>query len=378
MTAVLTRHDLRRADGRRLFIYGELRGQLPADDAAPAGRAQLHQRYEALTDTWVAVSPSRNVRPSDSTGPDGATRAACPLCPGGPEIPFGYDAAVFENRFPTFVEDPPQVADHPFVAPSQGRCEVVLYTSRHEGSLGTLSATELARVIAMWRDRSSELWSDARHRYVMAFENRGEAVGATLTHPHGQIYAFDRMPPVIAQRTAALERHRAATGECLTCSVVAGDLRGGERLLRDESGFVSAVPFAARWPYEIHVRARRHGAGRLVDLDDEELLALAGGLRDVVRRYDGLFDFELPFMMVAQEAPAGASDWHLSFEFLPPHRSAHRTKIRASVETAAGTFINDTVPEESAAALRAIAVAPVDEESVPRVRPAIEAPTRSG
>lgn len=364
----LARHDLVHRDGRRLYVYGELRGSLQDDDVPILEPPALQQRFDQLTGAWVAVSPTRNTRPYARA--DESADGRCPLCPGGPEVPFGYEAAVFENRFPSFMAEPPEVAAHPLVAPSFGYCEVVLYTDAHTGSLATLTPKELARVIAIWRDRSEELWADPRHRFVLIFENRGEEIGATLSHPHGQIYAFDHLPPIIAERVEALAHHRAETGRCLGCDIDQADSAATERVLAATGSFLVAVPFAARWPYEVHVRARRHGLRRLGDLQPGEALDLARALRDVVLRYDGLFGFELPYMMVAHEAPAGAEDWHLSFEFFPPHRGADKLKIRASVETATGLFINDMLPESSAAELAAVPVAVTrgDDEEVPRVR----------
>lgn len=359
------RHDLVRADGRHLFVYGELRGDLAQDEGEPFERPGLHQRHDALSDTWVTISPSRNKRPNSVLDARNETGAECPLCPGGPEVPFSYAAAVFENRWPAYMATPPPVPDDPRVAPSLGRCEVVLYTEAHTGSLATLDPESLARVVAVWRDRSEELWAHPDHRYVMVFENRGEAVGATISHPHGQIYAFDRLPPFVAARVAVLDRHRTRVGTCLTCEVGDADDAASERSIVTGEHFMVAVPFAARWPFEVRIRARRHGSRRLTDLEPAEQVELASLLRDVVARYDGLFGFDLPYMMVVHEGPADVPDWHLSVEFLPPHRSADLTKIRASVETAAGQFINDTLPERSAARLAAVHVSRRLEQATP-------------
>ena len=361
------RHDLRHADGRWLYVYGDLRGDLSEHDSEAVELPALHQRFDALSDTWVALSPARNARPNTTatTRHGAAETPSCPLCPGGPEVPFSYEAAVFENRWPSYIADPPPVADDPRVAPSRGRCEVVLYTEAHVGSLATLDGAALSTVVAVWRDRSADLWSDPAHAFVMVFENRGEAVGATISHPHGQIYAFDRLPPHIAVRVDVLARHRVATGACLTCAVVAEDVAAPERHVVEGEHFMVAVPFAARWPFEVRIRARRHGLRRLTDLEPAEQVELTSLLRAVVARYDGLFGFDLPYMMVVQEGPADVPDWHLAVEFLPPHRSADLTKIRASVETAAGQFINDTLPEQSAARLAAVRVASRPEQLVP-------------
>jgi len=372
----LSRHTLVGPDGRRLRVYGELRGGLAA--GAPRSEASaLHLRWDAITASWIAVSPARNVRPHSSapsrTGAvadSPAARNRCPLCPGGPEVPFSYEAAVFDNRFPSFVPNPPDPPDalDPRYGRAVGACEVVLYTECHEGNFATLTPAETARVVAVWRDRSAELWADPRHAFVMAFENRGDAIGATLSHPHGQIYAFHHLPPLIERRLAALVEGRAGTGGCVSCAVVA-EQRASVRAIADDDHFAIGVPFAARWPYEVHVRAIRHGCRRLTDLTPDEQRALAAALHGVVERYDGLFGFELPYMMVVHEAPAGAEDWHLSVEFFPPHRSERLTKVRASVETATLLFINDTLPETSAARLAAVPVVPRDEHEPFRVEP---------
>ncbi len=362
---IVERHDLRHADGRRLFVYGELRGHLNDDIGNSAEPRALHQRHDLLTDTWVAISPSRNERPHSALDARNPSSGSCPLCPGGPEVPFSYQAAVFENRWPAFVADPPPVGEDPRLAPSAGRCEVVLYTDAHFGSLATLDAAALARVVAIWRDRSSELWFKPVHRYVMVFENRGAAVGATISHPHGQIYAFDRTPPFVATRVAVLARYRDRHGTCLTCQVLSADEAAPERGIVQGKHFTMAVPFAARWPFEVWIRARRHGLRRLGDLEPAEQVELTSHLRGVVSRYDGLFGFELPYMMVVHEGPPDVPDWHLSVEFLPPHRTAELTKIRASVETAAGQFINDTLPEQSAARLAAVKVDRLRGQAVP-------------
>lgn len=349
MTAQLLRHDLEHPDGRPFFVYGPLNGTLNGQSAETSAAA-LHLRLDRATHQWIAVSPSRNARPGGVVA--GAATTACPLCAGGAEMPFAFDAVVFENRFPAFVADPPLPPSDPLAAPSFGRCEVVVYTDRHEGSMATLPPQDVARVIAILRDRTAALWAEG-HAYVMAFENRGAGVGATLTHPHGQIYAFGHLPPTVQTKVSAIAWHRTHHGSCLGCQLVEEDGASDRAIFENES-FVVSVPYAARWPYEVHVRAIRHGLGRLADLTNDEALDLARAVRDVVDRYDGLFDTELPYMMCVQEAPEGVTDWHLHVEFLPPHRSADRLKVRASVETALGVFINDTLPERSAERLAAV------------------------
>jgi UDPglucose--hexose-1-phosphate uridylyltransferase len=352
----LPRHTLVHPDGRRLLVYGELRGALDEEGPSAAGDgAEIHKRLDMFTESWIAIAPARNTRPLDSPA-QSVGLEQCPFCPGGIEVPFSYEAAVFDNRFPSFQPDPPPPPhlDGP-TGPALGHCEVVLYTERHDASFGGLSPTELTRVIAIWIDRGRELWADPAHAYVCIFENRGAEVGATIAHPHGQIYALDHVPPVTAAKAEAHRHYRLREGTCLSCSATQADDRSSRVVSVNES-FVVAVPFAARWPFEVAVRARRHGLGRLADLLPEEQRDLALALSDVARRYDALFEFPLPYMMVAQEAPHDQPDWHLAFELYPVHRAPGATKIRASVETGLGLFLNDVLPEEAARQLRALDV----------------------
>lgn len=379
----LARHDVEHPDGRVFMLYGDVDNDTVTAIAAQHADSgydpsMLHRRLDRLTGTWVLVSPSRNIRPSTTTSGEGAPQ--CPLCPGGPELPGAFGLAVFENRFPSLspvASDPvcvPGADLREGLAPSHGRCLVVVYTSRHIEHLRDLPLQGFANVVAVWRDRTGDLWGDG-HEYVMAFENHGSDVGATLPHLHGQIYAFGHLPPVTRTKLEAHRRHRVEHHECLGCRLVADDLVS-ERVIHENDHFVAAVPFASRWPLEVHVRAKGHGVGRLADLDGAAAVDLARALTAVIRRYDGMWGFPAPYMMCVQEAPParhdGAGDWHLHVELLPPHRNPHRLKVRASVETALGVFINDTLPETVAALLRDVVVADADWSGiiVPTVRPA--------
>lgn len=366
MTRRLERRDVRHPDGRPFVLYGDVPAATiaaiaaqPADSGYEVG--SLHRRFDRLTRTWVLVSPSRNVRPSTTT--DGDAAPACPLCPGGPELPGPFQLAVFENRFPSLAAgapDPPTLGDDAGIDPalvgaSTGRCLVVVYTGEHIEHLTALGPQGLADLVAVWRDQTSALW-DEGYDYVMAFENHGAEVGATLPHLHGQLYAFSIVPPATQVKLDAHAAHRAEHDECLSCRLIADD-DGSERMIAANDHFVAAVPFANRWPMEVHVRARHHGVGRLTDLDADAARDLAELLATVVARYDARWGFALPYMLCVQESPpsrlgSGADDWHLHLELLPPHRNEQRLKVRASIETELGVFINDTLPEAVATELR--------------------------
>jgi UDPglucose--hexose-1-phosphate uridylyltransferase len=270
-------------------------------------------------------------------------REHCPLCPtrpGGPrtEIPRAeFEIAVFDNLFPAF-EVP------------RGAAEVVVYTDSHEGSLATLAAWQAEDLMWVWRHRYGELGAREDVRYVLIFENRGVEVGVTLHHPHGQIYGYPFLPPVPSLELEADER----LGGCAPCALLQHELEDRRRVLYESDEVAAYVPYAARWAYEVHVVLRSHRAS-LLACEALELRALAGALQALVRGYDALFGAPFPYVMAVHQAPTDAAysgRGHVHVEFYPPLRAPGKLKYLAGSEQGAGTFIADTVPEESAALLR--------------------------
>ncbi|HTZ63877.1 MAG TPA: galactose-1-phosphate uridylyltransferase [Solirubrobacteraceae bacterium] len=299
-------------------------------------RPRTGQRFDELRGEQVVYAIDRQERtflpPADH----------CPLCPTQPggaptEIPFAhFEIAVFDNRFPALR------APH-------GAAEVVVYTDGHEGSLGTLSPPRARALMWVWRHRYLELGAHAEVEYVMAFENRGVEVGVTLHHPHGQIYAYPFLPPVPGNELQADAR----LGGCAQCRLLARELNDGVRVVFENEAIVVYVPFAARWAYEAHVVMRTHRPS-LLDCEPRELDGLASGLQALVRGYDALFDRPFPYVMAVHQAPSdGRARGHVHVEFYPPLRTATKLKYLAGSEQGAGTFISDTLPEESAPVLRA-------------------------
>jgi len=268
-------------------------------------------------------------------------RDHCPLDatrPGGPatEIPFpAFEIAVFDNRFPSF-EAP------------DGAAEVIVYTDDHDASFGTLTAARAEALMWVWRHRYAELGARADIDYVFIFENRGVEVGVTLHHPHGQIYGYPFLPPIPLAELLADERR----GGCAPCALLARELAERERIVHENDAAVVYVPYAARWAYEAHVVMRAHRPS-LLDCEPAELSALASALQRLVRGYDALFQRPFPYVMAVHQAPTtGLHEGHLHVEFYPPLRTAEKLKYLAGSEQGAGTFISDTLPEESAATLR--------------------------
>lgn len=315
-------------------------------------------RWHPLRQEWVITATHRMDRtykpPKDF----------CPLCPTRPgafptEVPAeDYEIVVFQNKFPSLQPHPPEpdvigTAISP-VDLAKGECEVVLYSPRHEGTLVEESVEHIRNLIRVWKDRYQELGSRDEVQYVLIFENKGEAVGVTLHHPHGQIYAFPFIPPVQEKELQALAKHRQATGHCLICDIVAEEKHDGRRVIAESEHFLAVIPFYARYAYEVHIFAKGHKESLAV-LDSEWEWDLARILKLVMVKYDHLFGFSLPYLMTIHQAPTGGEfqgQGHLRIEFYPPHRSANKLKYLAGCESGAGTFINDSAPEAKAAELR--------------------------
>jgi UDPglucose--hexose-1-phosphate uridylyltransferase len=295
-------------------------------------------RFEELRGEWVDYAIHRQDRtflPSEEHCP------LCPTRPGGPptEIPYpAFEIAVFENRFPAF-ESP------------HGAAEVVVYTDRHRGSFATLAPRRARALMRVWRARYEELGARADVEYVLIFENRGVDVGVTLHHPHGQIYAYPFLPPVPVAERAADRR----LGGCATCTLLGRELDDGRRIVHENERASVYVPYAARWPYEAHVVLRAHRPS-LANCEPVELDALAEALQALTRGYDAMFARPFPYVMVVHQAPtadrAAEREGHLHVEFYPPLRTAHKLKYLAGSEQGGGVFVADTLPEESAVALR--------------------------
>lgn len=288
----------------------------------------------------------------------------CPLCPtrgDGPPTEISradFEVAVFDNRFPSLElsPDPPAVAGTGLtpVEPACGACEVVVYTPDHDASMGTIPVRRIRQLIDVWAHRTVVLGALAGIDYVYVFENRGEAIGVTLNHPHGQVYAYPAIPPVLVRETATSRAHLEREGTCLWCGLLDQETRDGHRIVAETATWVAGVPFFARWPYEVHLTPRRH-LGWLHELRAAEADDLAQLLSTVVRKYDALFGFTLPYIMAVHQRPTDGGDhdgYHLHVEFYPPHRTESKLKFLAGSEIGAGAFINDTMPETTAERLR--------------------------
>ncbi len=318
------------------------------------------RRWNPVLGEWVITATHRQDR---TFLPPPEYCPLCPTRPGGTPTEIArpdFEIVVFDNRFPSLRADPePPAVDGTEltpVAPSIGACEVVVYTPQHDATFGDLSVAHVRRLVEVWAHRTLDLGARDEVAYVFPFENRGEVIGVTLNHPHGQIYAYPTIPPVLLRETRNAAAHRLANGGCLWCDLLEQELADGRRTVAETGSWVAGVPFFARWPYEVHVTPRRH-VGWLHELDEAEVDDLARTLATVVRKYDALFGFTLPYIMAIHQRPTDGGDhdgYHLHYEFYPPNRTETKLKYLAGSEAGAGAFINDTLPEVTAERLRGL------------------------
>ncbi|MFN8050761.1 MAG: galactose-1-phosphate uridylyltransferase [Acidimicrobiales bacterium] len=313
-------------------------------------------RRDGLTGEWVSIVGNRQARPNLPT-------AGCPFCVGGLEAPEAYDTKAFVNRWPAYEPGPAVDLDRLAAAgvdraPAVGASEVILYSPVHDGSLGSLGVGQIRKVVDLWAERTDELLARPEIEYVMVFESRGAEVGATIHHPHGQIYAFPFVPPA-----PALEGDRSRRAGCVVCHEIESEVADHEheecdRVVYDDGDWLAWVPFASAYPYGVVLATRRH-VGRLSDLDDDGRDSLAAALADVLGRYDRLWADDpkrseiFPYLMwIHQEPAVHGGEYHAHVHLAPPQRAPGVARFVAAGEVGAGTLSNPVVPEDAARTLR--------------------------
>ena len=317
-------------------------------------------RWNPMMEEWVITATHRQDRtflpPADF----------CPLCPTKKgkfptEVPAeSFEIAVFENKFPSLQRNAPVPAVKPTklspVKPAKGICEVVVFTSKHAATLAGQPLDEIYKLVKVWKDRYEELGRKDFVKYVFIFENKGEANGVTLHHPHGQIYAFPYIPPKIERELAAAKKYKRKTGRCLFCGILKQEKKDGRRIVCENKEMTAFIPFYARYPYEVHIMSKKHRAS-LEEFTERDLQGFAELLKTLLLKFDGLFGISFPYIMVMHQAPTDGKkhdSFHWHMEFYPPLRTAKKLKYLAGCEAGAGSFINDTLAEEKAAELRKI------------------------
>jgi UDPglucose--hexose-1-phosphate uridylyltransferase len=337
------------ADGRELIYYDSadsvVRDAVDLRPLEPVATTS-EVRADRLLGDAVAVASYRQGRtyhpPADQ----------CPLCPSQEgrlsEIPAAdYEVVVFENRFPSLTGD-------------KGRCEVVCFTSDHDASFAGLTPARARLVLDAWTDRTQDLAQLPGVVQVYPFENRGEEIGVTLGHPHGQIYGYPFITPRTALMLRSLAEHRERTGRNLFDDVLADEIADGRRIVLTGEHWTAFTPYAAHWPYEVHLYPNRR-VPDLLGLDEDARAEFPDVYLELLRRFDRIFGDDqppTPYISGWHQAPFTAPDrrdFALHLELFTIRRTSGKLKFLAGSESGMGAFVNDVPPESAAMRLREVA-----------------------
>lgn len=242
------------------------------------------------------------------------------------------------------------------VKPAYGKCEVILYSPEHTITLPELPVDHISKLVNLWCERFTAISADENIKYVFIFENRGELVGVSMPHPHGQIYGYSVIPKKLQLELESSKEYFDENGECLFCKMLDEEKAADKRVIFENDHFVVFLPFFVEYPYGVYIMSKRH-VGTISELTAEEKVSLAETLKLTTGMLDSLFDYKFPYMMCMHNAPVNSGDtsdyYHFHIEFFPPMRSADKQKFNASSETGAWAHCNPTAPEEKAVELRA-------------------------
>jgi len=346
------------SDGRDIFYFDDASSSLPSsrkrDERNLGERPQTAQlRFDPLTSEWITVASHRQQRAFLPPA------HACPLCPTTPEnqseLPDQFDVAVFENKGPAFgpeadLIEVPNGQRFGFASKAFGRCEVVVFSPKHEGSLSAMSLERIQTVIRAWMDRTADLQLEKGVVQVFPFENRGEEIGVTLHHPHGQIYAYPFVTPRTRKLIQSVDSYNGNFFQDLLNFEIASD-----RKVLESDNFLAFVPFAARWPIELHLLPKRN-VNDLSQLDDSEVLELSDVYKRLLQAVDGLYQTPTPYISAWHQAPLidHRERIRLMLQITSPRRAENKLKYLAGSESAMGAFVGDIAPEETAGKLREV------------------------
>ncbi len=340
------KREFERNDKRHLLLYGYTEHkELAAQELEKIEVSKPHMRWNPSRQEWVTYSGTRKVRTAFPP------EKYCPLCPGAElnyptEIPFkNFEIAIFPNRWSSFNTNNEKISiDGLEVKPSDGECEVVVYSSNHLDTIAQMPLSRIELLFSVWSDRYSKLLKRNDIQYVMPFENRGVECGVTLDHPHGQIYAYPFIPPVIQKEIEAFNKE----------NFLLKFMKNLEKkyFVYQDDHVIAAVPPFARYAYELWIIPKRQLAGPW-EFSDREYNSFAIALQKVVKGYDNFLGRRCPYIMGLHAAPnLEDNNFHFHIEFYPPLRHGDKPKVLAGSESMAGVFIMDVFPEETAIELR--------------------------
>ena len=335
-----------RNDNKELLLFGYKKHSESASKQLEITElSKPHMRWNPSREEWVTYSPTRKNRTAFPP------KEYCPFCPGAElnfptEIPFkNFEVAIFPNRWSSFnTHFSNKIMNELPTKNSNGKCEVVVYSDQHLDTISQMPLDRIELLLEAWIDRYNELIIKDDIKYVMPFENRGNECGVTLHHPHGQIYAYPFIPPVITKELNAFKKE----------NFILKFMKSFEEkyyVYKDEN-VIAAVPPFARYAYEVWIFPKKQLSGPW-ELNAEEKKSFALALHKVVKGYDSFLGKKCPYIMGLHAAPKlNDKNFHFHAEFYPPLRHRDKPKVLAGSESMAGVFIMDVLPEESAKLLR--------------------------
>ncbi|HCJ58801.1 Galactose-1-phosphate uridylyltransferase [bioreactor metagenome] len=312
-------------------------------------------RWNPLLNDWTIVASNRQNRPY-------MPQNWCPFCTDSGKVPQNYEVHKYDNDFPALSQEPPipdNVGSSFYKAEeAYGKCEVILYSPKHDVNLWELTREHVRKLVDLWCERFIEISKDERIKYIYIFENRGEEVGVTMPHPHGQIYAYSQMPLKIQTELNSCRCHYEETGECLICRMNMEEKQFNGRIIFENKDFLCYLPFFTDYPYGLFIVSKAH-KGKITDFTEGEKDSLANMLIKTVGTFDMLYDRPFPYMMCMHQEPVNSPGYgdsgkyyHFHIEFYPPLWSDHRIKYYASSEMGAWAACNPKSVEETAMELR--------------------------
>lgn len=327
------------------------------------------ERWHPLREEWVIIAAHRQNRPwsgetiQHNNGHLPTYVEDCYLCPGNLRVSGARNdnyagTFVFDNDHPCVGYDAPQELEPPHGIyrnqAARGIARVVCYSPNHSLTLAELEPTSVDDLLRVWQDQYQELSARPDIKHVLIFENKGEAVGVSNPHPHCQIYATNFVFKTIETEARASQRHLAETGRVLFQDVIRAEKEDGRRIICENESAIAFIPYFARYAYEVFVAPKATHAS-IATLSSDERRDFAALLKQVVVKFDNLWEMSFPYVMPLHQAPTDGGDYssfHFHIEFHPPLRQPSLLKYLAGPEIGGGNFLSDTAPEEKAAELR--------------------------
>ncbi|MGH2521000.1 MAG: galactose-1-phosphate uridylyltransferase [Anaerolineales bacterium] len=328
------------------------------------------ERWHPLREEWIVIAAHRQARPwigstvksNDTPIPDYVPD--CYLCPGNARVsgkrnPQYTTTFVFDNDHPCAGPDAPLNLPAPIPPyrnrPANGLARVICYSPRHNLTVAEMGVASIAEVVRVWQRETRDLGARSEVNQVLIFENKGEVVGVSNPHPHGQLYATNFVWKITETELNAQRRYRAETGRALFADILTAEQKDGRRILYEDEHTLAFVPYFARYAYEVYIAPKR-SMPHIFALTEAEAESLARGLKEVTVRFDNLWQMPFPYVMPLHQAPTDGGnyrDFHFFIDFLPPLRQPNLLKFLAGSEIGGGNFLSDTSPEDKAAELRA-------------------------